>query len=157
MEVQLKNSNHIFEHSVDMMSVSGFDGYLLIRLRFIWASISGWIIIIGYMVSILCCQNADSKIMTINFFFLISGNILGMFGGYALEYYTRKEFYSRHLLKIEQKKVKEVNEELEEKVKEKTKELHERVAELEHFREVTIERELRMEELRREIEQLKKE
>jgi len=44
---------------------------------------------------------------------------------------------------------------LEEKVQEKTKELNERVGELEHFREVTIERELRMEELRKEIESLK--
>ncbi|MGM0566366.1 MAG: PAS domain S-box protein [Bacteroidota bacterium] len=45
---------------------------------------------------------------------------------------------------------------LEAKVQKKTKELNERVAELEHFREVTIERELRMEELRKEIESLKK-
>jgi hypothetical protein len=37
-----------------------------------------------------------------------------------------------------------------------TEELQARIAELEQFREVTIERELRMEQLRREIEILKK-
>jgi PAS domain S-box-containing protein len=45
---------------------------------------------------------------------------------------------------------------LEKKVKEKTQELSLRISELEHFREVTIERELRMEELRTEIKRLKK-
>lgn len=44
---------------------------------------------------------------------------------------------------------------LEQQVNEKTQELNKRIAELEHFHEVTIERELRMEELRQEIERLK--
>lgn len=45
---------------------------------------------------------------------------------------------------------------LEHEIKEQTEELQNRVTELEQFREVTIERELRMEQLRREIEMLKK-
>jgi PAS domain S-box-containing protein len=44
---------------------------------------------------------------------------------------------------------------LEQQVKEKTHELNQRISELEHFREVTIQRELRMEELRAEIKRLK--
>ena len=48
-----------------------------------------------------------------------------------------------------------LKDELEQKVNEKTAELAARVAELELFHQVTIERELRMEDLRREIEQLK--
>lgn len=44
---------------------------------------------------------------------------------------------------------------LEEQVEAKTRELSERVRELEHFHEITIERELRMEELRKEIEFLR--
>jgi PAS domain S-box-containing protein len=44
---------------------------------------------------------------------------------------------------------------LENKVKEKTKELNERVEELERFRDATIDRELRMKELRDEIKRLK--
>ncbi len=48
-----------------------------------------------------------------------------------------------------------MKEKLETQVNEKTKELSERIEELESFREATIERELRMEELRKEIELLK--
>lgn len=161
--------------------------YLLIRLRFIGATISGWIIFALYFCSNYFFPGENTSVLTINYFFLLSANILGMFGGYALEYFTRKEFYHRQLLKKEKEKVKTANKNLEEKVKEKTfalqediekrkqaeqkliqlkdnlekevnektKELNERVAELEHFREVTIERELRMEELRREIIDLK--
>ncbi|MCA1755929.1 MAG: PAS domain S-box protein [Bacteroidales bacterium] len=44
---------------------------------------------------------------------------------------------------------------LEKEVATKTRELNERIRELEHFHEVTIERELRMEELRKEIELLR--
>ncbi|GAO28840.1 diguanylate cyclase/phosphodiesterase [Geofilum rubicundum JCM 15548] len=49
----------------------------------------------------------------------------------------------------------QIPEKLERQVKEKTQELNLRISELEHFREVTIERELRMEELRSEIKRLK--
>jgi len=45
-------------------------------------------------------------------------------------------------------------EELENKVKEKTKELQEQVNELQRFREATIDRELRMKELKDEIKRL---
>jgi alanyl-tRNA synthetase len=163
--------------------------FLLIRLRFIGATISGWIIFALYFSSNYFFTGENTSVLTINYFFLLSANILGMFGGYVLEYYTRKEFYLRQLLKKEQEKVKNTNEYLEEKVKEKTfalqedvekrkqaeqklmqlkdnlqeevnkktKELHERVSELEQFQDATIERELRMEELRKTIELLKKE
>lgn len=163
--------------------------YLLIRLRFIGATISGWIILVFYFISNYYFPIENSSVLVINYFFLISANILGMFGGYALEYYTRKDFFYRNLLDNEKGKVKKVNEELEEKVKEKTlalqddvekrkqaeqkliqlkdnlqeevnkktKELHERVSDLEQFYDATIERELRMEELRKKIEILKKE
>lgn len=49
-----------------------------------------------------------------------------------------------------------LKEEFEQQVIEKTKELNQQIGELEHFFQVTIERELRMEELRIEIELLKK-
>jgi PAS domain S-box-containing protein len=51
--------------------------------------------------------------------------------------------------------LKKLKDHLEIQVTEKTKELNARIAELEHFYDVTIERELRMEELRNEIKVLK--
>jgi hypothetical protein len=55
-----------------------------------------------------------------------------------------------------EEELRKLKDELEIKVNEKTKELNERVAELERFYEATIDRELRMKELRDEIEDLKK-
>lgn len=59
--------------------------------------------------------------------------------------------------KKSEKELLQVRERLEKEVNEKTRELNDRIAELENFREATIERELRMEELRKEIEWLKNE
>ncbi len=98
-------------------------GYMLIKLRFIWSTLSGWLIYLAYVLSLIIFPGVDPKIITINLFFLTSANILGMFGGYALEYYTRKEFFFRYLLKQESVKVEMVNSQLEENVAQKTKEL----------------------------------
>lgn len=76
-----------------------------------------------------------------------------------LEYENEKLFSAVVLDITERKKaekeLKGMKEKLEVQVNEKTKELSERIEELESFREATIERELRMEELRKEIELLK--
>jgi len=58
-------------------------------------------------------------------------------------------------LKQSEYEIIKLKDELEIKVEEKTRELKERVAELERFHEATIDRELRMKELRDEIEKLK--
>jgi PAS domain S-box-containing protein len=97
--------------------------YMLIKLRFIWSTCAGWFIIILYALSLQFHPAYNISILTTNFFFLISANILGMFGGYALEYYTRRDFYFRNLLNIERHKVEAANFELEEEVQKKTFEL----------------------------------
>ncbi len=53
-----------------------------------------------------------------------------------------------------EEKLERLNTELEAKVEERTKELQERVKELEHFHEATVDRELRMKELRVKIKEL---
>lgn len=55
------------------------------------------------------------------------------------------------------KEIRELAESLEEQVKERTKELQKRIVELEKFHKLTIGRELKMIELKKEIERLKKE
>jgi PAS domain S-box-containing protein len=57
--------------------------------------------------------------------------------------------------KSKEKELQQIKDSLVKEVDEKTRELNRQIAELESFREATIERELRMEELRKEIEQLK--
>lgn len=60
-------------------------------------------------------------------------------------------------VKSRTKELEELTEGLEEKVKERTKELQKRISELERFRRVTIARELKMIELKKDIKRLKKE
>ncbi len=97
--------------------------YLLIKLRFIWSSLAGLIIMLSYLATYIAGYAGDPSVFQINIFFLISANLLGMFGGYCLEFYTRKEFYFRYQLHQERNTIENMNEVLETKVKEKTKEL----------------------------------
>ncbi len=97
--------------------------YMLIRLRFVYANLSGWLIFISYVISILVFPGVDTRVAYINIFFLASANILGMFGGYTLEFYLRRDFYYRYLLGQERLKVEKANEVLEDKVREKTQSL----------------------------------
>ncbi|MCF8221741.1 MAG: response regulator [Bacteroidales bacterium] len=94
--------------------------YMLIKLRFIWSTVSGWLIFILYLVAIITYGGINQDVARINLFFLASANILGMFGGYSLEYYTRKDFFYRYLLKQEREKTEQANERLEKRVQEKT-------------------------------------
>ena len=77
-----------------------------------------------------------------------------------IEYESEKQFLAVVIDITERKKteqeLRQLKDKLEHEIKEQTEELQNRVTELEQFREVTIERELRMEQLRREIEMLKK-
>jgi len=77
-----------------------------------------------------------------------------------LEAYDKAE-ESRAVLEIKvaarTKELKELAESLDKKVKERTKELQERLIELERFQRLTVGRELKMVELKKEIKRLKKE
>jgi len=105
--------------------------YLLIRLRYIYASLTGWLIVIFYGLSLVLFPGVDSSTAIINLFFLVSANILGMFGGYALEFFTRRDFFHRHLLNSEREKVTRSNQDLERRVREKTQDLEENIKNLE--------------------------
>jgi PAS domain S-box-containing protein len=58
-----------------------------------------------------------------NNFFFLTGNIIGMFACYSIEFYSRKDFIQARLLKAEKKKVDNVNRKLEKRVAERTKQL----------------------------------
>jgi signal transduction histidine kinase len=97
-------------------------GYAFIYLRFLWASLSGWITVILYeMVSFLIETPAMELIS--NSFFLISANIAGMLVCYATEYSSRRNFFLLRLLDLEQRKIQDVNEQLEQRVAERTESL----------------------------------
>ncbi len=100
-------------------------GYFLIKLHYIYASISGLLLTILYLVVDYNYLELPGDVSFSNGFFLISSNIVLMFGSYFIEYYTRRDFYSRHLLMQERNNIELINKDLEQKVIDRTKEIDE--------------------------------
>ena len=98
-------------------------GYTFFKLRFIWASIAGWLIVFAYELSAFWLGQTPIPVLINNNFFFLTGNILGMFACYSIEYYLRKEFYISRLLEAEKRKVNEANFVLEKTVKNRTDQL----------------------------------
>jgi hypothetical protein len=86
------------------------------RLRFIYASLTTWIIVIIYESHIYGLGVTPPIVGINNTFFLLSSNLLGMFSSYALEYYMRTAFWQNRVLHEKNKQVMEEH-------KRKTKEL----------------------------------
>jgi signal transduction histidine kinase/ActR/RegA family two-component response regulator len=98
-------------------------GYTFTRVRFLWATISGWVIVAFYeFVGIWIIDTPYTILMSNNFFF-ISANVAGMIACYSIEYYARRDFYLAYLLKNEQKNIKSANVILEKIVEERTSQL----------------------------------
>jgi len=98
-------------------------GYTFVKLRFIWASLTGWLLVIAYEIAAVWLKPTPIPILINNNFFFLSANILGMFACYSIEYHTRKSFMQACLLEAEKTKVTEANQELENRVQERTNQL----------------------------------
>jgi len=98
-------------------------GYTFFKLRFIWATAVGWIIVFAYELAAgLLIDTPILFFLNSNFFFL-SGNFIGMFACYSIELYVRKDFIKTRLLRAEKRKVRATNRELEKRVRERTEQL----------------------------------
>ncbi|MCX8044991.1 MAG: ATP-binding protein [Desulfobacterota bacterium] len=97
-------------------------GYTFIKLRFIWASLAGWFLVVMYEIAALLVSTPIPIFINNNFFF-ISANIIGMCAAYSIEYFARRDFYLARLLEQEREKVAAANRELEAKVQERTAQL----------------------------------
>jgi diguanylate cyclase (GGDEF)-like protein/PAS domain S-box-containing protein len=95
-------------------------GYMFIRLRFLWAALAGWVLVILYEVVVIWINPVPFDILINNNFFLISANALGMLASYFIEFYARHDFFLTQQLEIERENVNKVNQELEERVKRRT-------------------------------------
>ena len=98
-------------------------GYNLLRLRFWWATMTGWLIVISYEIAAIWLSPTPLPILVNNNFFFLSANILCMFVAYSIEYYLRRDFMQTRLLEVEKKKVTQANIELENRVHERTAQL----------------------------------
>ena len=74
--------------------------YTFVKLRFLYATICGWMIVLAYEVTAIGFQGLLKspdmiKIFINNNFFFIASNIMGMFACYLIELFTRKDFLLR--------------------------------------------------------------
>ena len=81
-------------------------GYSLSRLRFWYAVLANLIIMIGYEFgSIVFKQLLESEtgivIFTMHNFFFLGANVIGMFGSYFLERYTRRDFLQKYTIQAQ--------------------------------------------------------
>lgn len=95
--------------------------YTFVKLRFFYATICGWIIVIAYEVVAVGYKGLlDSpdmiKIFVNNNFFFIASNIIGMFAGYLIELYTRKDFILRRELASKKEELQSERNELKNKM-----------------------------------------
>lgn len=99
-----------------------FAGYFFIKLRFFYASVTGWLTLLIFNILLFYSDASDATILNNNFFF-ISSNIIGMFGAYSIEFNARRNYFLNNRLDSERSTIKKLNRNLEQKVKLRTKEL----------------------------------
>jgi len=69
-----------------------FSGYLLVKLRYLYASIAGNLIMIFYALGYFITYSYLSTTVFFEFVFLVSANIIGMLGSYYIEKANRQQF-----------------------------------------------------------------
>ena len=89
-------------------------GYTVVKLRFLWATAAGLLIVIAYELTALFMWGADSspKLFIANNFFFLSANLMGMFACYYIEFHTRRSFVNLHLLEVEKERSEGINQQL---------------------------------------------
>ena len=98
-------------------------GYTFTRVRFIWATLAGWLIVVGYQIVAIGMLDTPTSILMSNNFFFISANLAGMLASYSIEYYARRDFFLTFKLENERQVVEAANKRLESIVQERTSQL----------------------------------
>ena len=89
--------------------------YTWSRVRFIWATLTGWLIVVAYEALMIGVLHSPAQVIWTHNFFFIGSNILGMLACYSIERYARTDFVMARLLQEEQEKVRRANQELNER------------------------------------------
>jgi len=98
-------------------------GYTFMRIRFVWATLTGWLIVALYQVVAIRITDTPLPVLLNNDFFFIGANLVGMLACHSIEYHARRDFLLARLLEEEQRKVKDANHFLEDRVEERTRQL----------------------------------
>jgi signal transduction histidine kinase len=102
-----------------------FFGYTFARERFMYASLSGCLLFIFYLLASIYIVETPVNILLHNLMYVFIANFLGMIICYHIEYTARRDFILVHLYQEEREKVSAVNQELEKRVKDRTLDLTE--------------------------------
>ena len=140
MIVSLPND---FVYSNGMLLIF-FAGYVFIKLRFLLATLAGWLSLLFYNILALYNGHIESSTILVNDFFFVAANFIGMFAAYNSEVFDRRNFYLYLQIAQKNKDIEFINKNLEKTVERRTKLLNMRNEELhnEIARRITIEQEL---------------
>jgi diguanylate cyclase (GGDEF)-like protein/PAS domain S-box-containing protein len=69
-----------------------FSGYLIIRLRFIYATIAGLAVLVFHFIGYWLVQNDFSQTFLFGMLFYVGANIIGIIGSYQFERQNRSQF-----------------------------------------------------------------
>lgn len=100
-------------------------GYFFIKLRFLNASIAGWLTLIFYNVGAIFFSETDAALIINNNFFYVSANLIGMFASYNIEFFARKDFLLTKKLNQQNAVLEDWNRNLETMIENRTSELKE--------------------------------
>jgi signal transduction histidine kinase/ActR/RegA family two-component response regulator len=124
MMIILGPKPEIYSYYVGIIISLSF-GYTFIRERFIYASLSGCLLLIFYLLASIYIIETPVNILLHNLMYVCIANFLGMMTCYFIEYSARRDFILVHLYQEEREKVSAVNQELEKRVKDRTLDLTE--------------------------------
>jgi len=94
-----------------------FSGYLLIKLRFIYATTTGLLILLSYIIGYFVMYGSWNNLFLYSTLFFIGANLIGMVGAYSHEKMIRKQF-------LDMLKISEINTSLQEQFDEKIKQFN---------------------------------
>lgn len=87
-----------------LMIVHTFNNYGILRLRFPTATAGGWFTSAIYLAFLLTTNALASDVLLRHAFWLVSANVFGMFMGYQLDLFARREFIAMRALAIERER-----------------------------------------------------
>ncbi len=97
--------------------------YTFVGIRFVYATLTGVIILLCYEFTAYFILNSPAEIIAKNNFIFLSTNFVGMLAAYSIEFYSRRDFFITRILESNQDEMIKLNSDLEERIKVKTAEL----------------------------------
>ena len=99
--------------------------YFFLRLRYLWASFCGWLLLIAFNIVIVGSNSIDQNLLISYNFFYVSANLIGTVASYFIEMSYRKNFHLNAQLEEKKNEAESINKNLEELVVKRTLDLQE--------------------------------